>query len=194
MGFDHTIPNRLIDYAATGLDPLNKYNTGSWSMTVSADHSLGATTTGLGGFRLAYRVDVGGDNTVPYDAWAGGSGLVAGVNDGYADDVEPDGMNNLLEYALGGNPLVDDAALMLPGYALDGSYLNYVYRRRLDAAARGLTYGVLVTTDLVDGVWINGTVEAGTEAIDFEFESVTNRVSTDVEAQQFMQLEVGISE
>jgi hypothetical protein len=56
VGFVHADPETLIDYSATGLDALSKDNTGTWSMTVSADHSLGTTTTGLGGFELEYTV------------------------------------------------------------------------------------------------------------------------------------------
>ena len=40
-----------------------------------------------------------------YDAWAAAQGLVAGVNDGKAMDPDADGASNVLEFALGGNPL-----------------------------------------------------------------------------------------
>ncbi|VGO15433.1 hypothetical protein PDESU_04016 [Pontiella desulfatans] len=196
--FDHNIAANLIDYSTTGLDPLTKHNTATWSLTVSADHALGATATGMGGLKLKYVVDLGGNNTPPYNQWAADSGLTPGVNDGHSDDAEygglGDGMNNLLEYALGGDPLADDAAAILPQGLLEDGFLNYVYQRRLDAAARGLTYDVLVTTNLVSNVWTNGSEEAGSVAIDAEFESVTNRVPTAAELQQFMKLEVGISE
>lgn len=56
VGFQHATPDNLIDYSTTGLDPLTKDNTGSWSLTVSADDTLGTTTTGLGGFELEYVV------------------------------------------------------------------------------------------------------------------------------------------
>ena len=36
--------------------------------------------------------------------------------------------------------------------------------------------------------------EAGSAILDTNFESVTNRVPTGVEAQQFMKLEIGLSE
>lgn len=129
-----------------------------------------------------------------YAYWATSKNLTKGVNDGYGDDPEADGMDNLLEYALGADPLVDDAASFLPGYALsaDGgsNYFNYVYRRRIDYEARGLSYAVRSSADLVYDPMVNATTEVGSGAIDAEFESVTNRVSTAVKPQQFMQLKV----
>ena len=57
--------------------------------------------------------------------------------------------------------------------------MNYVHRQRTDAATRGLVYGVLTTTNLVDGDWTNDVVAwAGSGTIDPGFDSVTNSVST----------------
>lgn len=132
----------------------------------------------------------------PYDAWVADQGLTPGFNDAYDYDAEPDGMDNLLEYALGADPLSDDATVHLPGYAIaaDGTtnHLNYVYRRRIDYADRGLTYTVGSGTDLVFSELTNATVEVSSGAIDVEFESVTNQISTDVESAQFMQLKVTV--
>jgi len=196
VAFDHTIPNNLIDYASTGLDALTKYNTCNWSLTVSPDHTLGATTTGMGGFMLAYTVDVGGANTPAYyTQWIDDFSLT-GSDAAYSADPEPDGMINLLEYALGGNPLVDDAAEKLPTFGTNEqggtNWFNTIYNRRRDAAARGLAYDVLASDDLVSNLWTNSTEEAGSVILDAEFESVTNRVSTQAEAQQFMKLNVSL--
>ena len=54
----------------------------------------------------------------------------------------------------------------------------------------GQNYAVGSTTNLVDEPATNPTVEAGSVAIDSRFESVTNRVSTDAENEQFLQLRV----
>ena len=68
-------------------------------------------------------------------------------------DTDSDGMNNLLEYTLGGNPNVDDAA------------------------ERGLKYGLFCGSDLAStNPWIDGggTWETGTNSLPQDFESITN--------------------
>lgn len=132
-----------------------------------------------------------------YSLWAASNGL-AGTNAVYSADPDTDGIDNLGEYALGGNPTTNDAEYIMPvhsmGEDIGTNWLNYVYRRRLDATVRNLTYEVLVTDDLVSNVWTNTTEETGSASIDVDFESVTNRVPTDMEAQRFLKLEIGISD
>lgn len=125
-----------------------------------------------------------------YDDWATTKGLDAG-NSAPGLDPDEDGMDNLLEYALGGDPLVKDPEI-LPTENADGGFLNMVYARRVDADARGLNYTVSSSLDLVFGPITNATEEAGTAAIvgNPDFEAVTNRVPTTSEAKQFMQLKV----
>ena len=134
--------------------------------------------------------------TTPYEDWIADQGLTSGVNAAYGDDPDGDDMDNLLEYALGANALSDDAAGFLPGYEVlaDGStnYLNYVYRRRIDYADRGLTYEVGAGGNLVFEPLTNATEFVDSGVIDSEFESVTNRIPMGVEDQQFMQLKVTI--
>lgn len=108
------------------------------------------------------------------------------------DDFEPDGMDNLLEYALGANPTVADADVFQPKYSRDaaGQWLYYVYNRRVDG---GLTYQVRADSDLVGA--LSGTAEeVGAGDIGDGFESVTNRISTATDATGFMQLKVETSE
>lgn len=107
-----------------------------------------------------------------------------------------DGLVNLLEFALGGDPTVDDAAAVLPlGTVVESggsNVLSYVYRRRTDVT--NLTYGLVLESNLVLGEWTNhvGTAyevapTGGTE--DPDIESVTNLVPT-VDAVKFIRLEV----
>jgi len=106
-----------------------------------------------------------------------------------------DGMDNLLEYALGGDPNVPDAATYLPTHEVTdagggSSLVDYVYRRRIDAVVRGLTYGLETSTNLLSAwTYIGATNETDTVGIDSDFESVSNSVpfSTD---EGFVQLKV----
>ena len=122
--------------------------------------------------------------------WADSHGLVGGDADRNADP-DGDGMKNLLEYALGGNPMVDDSAVIQPSLNSESGGLVYVYNRRIDAAARGLDYGVLLRDDLMSGSWTNiGTsAETGSSTIDMEFQAVSNTVST-VAGEGYVSLEV----
>ena len=125
-----------------------------------------------------------------YDAWVE---LYPGLGASFylTDDADADGLNNLQEYVLGGDPTVDDAARVPPiGWVnMDGgsNWLNYVYNRRID---EGLTYNVFATADLSDDFTIP-TEFVGASEPDNGFETATNRVSTAVEDQLFMQLQVG---
>jgi hypothetical protein len=53
-------------------------------------------------------------NTVTFACWAGdpARGLTAGVNDGPLDDPDYDGIANLLEFALGGEPMVSSRVIL----------------------------------------------------------------------------------
>lgn len=123
-----------------------------------------------------------------------------GANTNYLDDGEAgggDGVDNLSEYAYGGNPTVDDAASILPTYnvGMDGgsNWLNYVYLRRDNASAFGLTYTVYSDTDLVTGTMTTPTEEAGsTMSATSGIDVVTNRVSISASPQAFMQLQIEI--
>jgi len=132
---------------------------------------------------------------ISYSSWADDNNLDGAYADRGADPDE-DGMDNLLEYVLGGDPNWDDAAIRLPSYLLEedggSNVFKYVYNRRRDAFERGLHYGILLKDDLVEDVaWSNiyDTAEAGTTIIDSSFESVTNDVPTDGD-KKFMGLEV----
>lgn len=119
-----------------------------------------------------------------YDVWASTSGVTGGPN----DDQEPDGMDNLLEYALGGNPTIDDAAAKLPAISAgDDGWFYYVHNERTDDDT--LTYTVQLRTDLADGGWgtagLSDVEESG--AVN-NIKSVTNR--TDIGDTEFIRLEI----
>lgn len=103
-----------------------------------------------------------------------------------------DGMDNLLEYVLGGNPTNDDAASILPTVDFDASSIEYVFRRRRDADYRGLVYDVVLNTNGLQQSWDNvgDTYEMFSGVIDDDFESVTNTIPTTGIDVGFVNLEV----
>jgi len=103
-------------------------------------------------------------------------------------DPDADGMLNRLEYYLGGNPNLDDAGTVLPANSLSGDVLEYVYNRRRDAALRGLAYDLKETDSLTNG-WNTVDYEAGSDAVDLYYESVTNEIPT-TGSQGFYKLEI----
>jgi dienelactone hydrolase len=131
-----------------------------------------------------------------FKRWGAGYGL-RGNNAAPGFDVEPDGSDNLFEYAIGGSPVAEDSNTLLPWMRMPPSAefqgMEYVYRRRRDAAARGLTYAVQGASNLVADSWsTNGVSEIGSGILDAEFESVTNRIPGDQAA--YGRLKVTVSE
>jgi len=134
----------------------------------------------------------------PYTTWAQGYGLT-GTAAAATYDVEPDGMDNLAEYALGGNPTNDDTAAFMPSFEImdaggGSNSMNYIYNRRFDSAILGLTYGLTyglnVSTNLLsEWIYVSNAYETGTANIDLYFESVTNTVPT-TEDEGFISLEI----
>ncbi len=151
-----------------------------------------------GGSGLWDNLKIGVAGSFPeYGDWSVVHGLSIGTNDARTDDPDLDGMDNLLEYALGGNPLADDTASILPtssGLVESGgtNCLEYVYRRRVDATPRGLVYGISYKFDLTTNVWTSVGImfETGFGPIDSEFESVTNEIPTVYSSEAFITLEV----
>jgi hypothetical protein len=69
------------------------------------------------------------------------------------------------------------------------NYFDYVYMKHADAEARGLSYEVQLDDNLVFAPgWTNIGYEVINGAISDGFQSVTNRVTTDGEPQQFFNL------
>jgi len=129
-----------------------------------------------------------------YDAWTAQYGLV-GNDAGLAADPDVDGLDNLTEYGLGGNPTNANDVGILPTFGIvdvgGTNGLEYVYRQRTDAAARGLEYFLELNTSLVTGVWTNsGYGVTGIGEIDAGFDAVTNLVPTDPFATRFICLRI----
>jgi hypothetical protein len=132
----------------------------------------------------------------PYEAWASKYGL-SGSNAELSANPDLDGLVNLTEYGLGGNPTNAMDVGILPVFGMvtaDGTnWFEYVYRRRSDAAARGLLYYVELNTNLVSGAWTNtGYIVTGTGAFDAGFEVVTNRVPIEAFSTLFTRLGIKV--
>lgn len=106
--------------------------------------------------------------------WAARYGVNAAVTN-YLNDADSDGQDNLVEFALGGNPTNGLRAAAQEFKTADG--IRYVYRRRRNANALDLTYTPQFSSNLTAAAWsTNGISETGSGTIDSEFESVTNRI------------------
>ena len=133
---------------------------GSWETAdLLAANSTGATATGLSAgaayrFRLTATSAVGASASATadlaaeqtaYEAWAATYSL-SGDNAPPAADPDADGVNNLLEYALAGDPLVADAEGLPTGVLNpDGDKLTLTFHR----ARAELTYSIQGSVDLV---------------------------------------------
>jgi hypothetical protein len=88
------------------------------------------------------------DNTLQgYDLWASEHGVGAAT-----DDFDSDGINNLYEYGLGGDPTNPAVHGTLPTFSTAESVFTYSYPKRSDDDS--LIYTVQTTTNLVVGPWV----------------------------------------
>lgn len=66
---------------------------------------------------------------------------------------------------------------------------EYVYTRRKDASARGITYTLQTCTNLGSGVWVSTVgMETDSGSLDSVYESVTNQVSDGSESSLYIRL------
>jgi fibronectin-binding autotransporter adhesin len=93
-----------------------------------------------------------------YDSWATSKGLTG--DDALPEaDPDKDGIVNLTEFYLDGNPLASDLAI-LPAGNVDANYLTLTFNRRDDAEASMASQMVQYGTTL--GSWVDATITAAT--------------------------------
>ena len=99
----------------------------------------------------------------PYAAWAdgGAQGLSAGVNDDPADDPDHDGFSNMMEFALGGAPMVSSQTIQ-PILTKPAANWQFEYNRS-DAAQSSTTHVVEYGSDL--NGWTPVTIPATSAGI-----------------------------
>jgi len=104
------------------------------------------------------------------------------------DDYDSDGLNNLVEYAMGGNPTNGTVApAYMPTSSLvdmgSSNVLEYVYTRR-DPVPNGLAYDLNLTPGLFFPKWTNtGFIVVGEADGDSGFKVVTNQTPVDVDSK-----------
>ncbi len=132
-----------------------------------------------------------------YQDWGESEGLT-GANDDYAQNPDGDLLDNLAEYALGGQPTnsANQGIASTYGTMEEGgtNWVTYVYARRSDYAVRGLDYYLETTSDLVYAGWTNDNYEVvGIDITGGNFDYVTNRVPTIGESEQFLRVGIEIT-
>ncbi|VGO22462.1 putative Ig domain-containing protein [Pontiella sulfatireligans] len=160
---------------------------GQYYCQIQADDGKGLSTRETLNFLVS-------TNPVAYFAsWMRGYPGV-GPEDGYADDPDGDGLDNLSEYGQGGDPgQAFVPADLLPFLGKNGGTMEYVYRRRKDADKRGILYQLEATTNLVSDSWTNFAALPSEESISADYEAVTLPVSTAAPVQ-FIRLQIGIAQ
>ena len=94
------------------------------------------------------------------------------------NDDDNDGVDNLMEYALGGNPTNAAYAGILPELMQTNGNFFYIHPQRSDDPQ--LTYLIETTTNLVSGSWTNlGVAAVGTNVTESTLNTVTNSISVD---------------
>jgi hypothetical protein len=185
-----------------GVFKLNKYN---HSAATTYEKSYDVGSTDIAYFRIyqplagssPFSIDWLSLNLPPstpaslYATWANLFDL-SGGNEAFDADPDKDNRDNLAEYAIGGNPTNSNDGAVLPSTSTveDGGvdYFEYIYRRRNDAVARGLSYEVQNSASLTLPAWTNDYVEIDAGPIDSAFDSVTNRIPMTGKSKEFTQL------
>ncbi|HKL21377.1 MAG TPA: hypothetical protein VJ904_06195, partial [Tichowtungia sp.] len=119
-----------------------------------------------------------------YELWAS----IYGVGDATNDD-DGDGLNNLTEYGLGGNPTNALDQGTPPFLSVSGSEILYVHPQRSDDDS--LVYTVETTTNLMSGIWTDQgvVIAAGTNVTGETLDFVTNEVDMD-DPEKFIRLKM----
>jgi autotransporter-associated beta strand protein len=83
-----------------------------------------------------------------YASWIDGFGLALADQDP-TDDPDNDGMNNLLEFVLNGNPTLSDSSI-LPKLVVTATDFEFTYQRRDDSVSSEITQTFQWGTNLLD--------------------------------------------
>ncbi len=179
----HSNVTTITESDLPGLEVLTKDNVGNWSLDLIARERLGGVQAQWSidyvEFIAKYQV------ASSFQIWSDSYELEEGPD----GDDDKDGMSNLYEYGLNGDPT--NSAIrgdFESGASEDGSDFLYIYARRT-AANSGISYSLATSEDLVyDNAWTNNdTVVDGIGPEADGFDTVTNSTPTDA-AAKFIQL------
>jgi autotransporter-associated beta strand protein len=192
--------NYIDDQAALTLNASSALTLGFSGIDIVGGLSLdGGNTMLTAGMYSASALSERGDGTYEgngiiqvgvgnaYDAWAISYGLAGGKT----GDDDNDGLLNICEYGLGGDPTnAADRGIssVFKVMTIDGTNrAEYVYPQLHDVNC-GVTYALEITDDLLEPVWTNAGYEVtGTNVTGDRFDFVTNR-TTAVGSQKFLRL------
>ena len=124
-----------------------------------------------------------------YDAWVSRWGQDIGTQ---TDDPDNDGLENLYEYGLNGDPTNGLDRGIPPVYGIIDSggsnVFGYVYPQLASDQNSGLIYSLELSTDLALGMWTNSEyVVTGTNVTGNTLDFVTNTTDT-VDGEKFIRL------
>ena len=127
------------------------------------------------------------DNSSGYDTWAetyGGANVIGAST----NDYDSDGLDNLYEYGLGGDPTNRLNMGTLPVMEKSGDRFLYVHPQRSDDTS--LVYTVETSTNLVSAAWLPvGYTIMGTNVTGGTVDFVTNDVNT-IGDEKFIRLKI----
>lgn len=182
----------IIDFTYTNTAPWPKIASGSgYSLVLSAPQAM-PDPNQPANWRASYAVggNPGGNDTLTYTWWAANYPGAAGNP---AGSLPGSGLNNLLVYALGGNPTVYNASLLpkaasqTPGVnGATGNYLTLAFRRQADS--EDITYHVEFSADLLN--WNENGVLLGTVPNGDGTNTQTWRAPSSFSSPQFARLRI----
>ena len=122
---------------------------------------------------------------------------------GPADDPDHDGVDNLCEYAFGGEPAISSQVrtgttvplvpVFRQGGGAVGAAISWLQRR--DAAERALAYVLESSQDLSAAGWSTVTPASGSAAVlDSDFETITAMLPTGGPARSFFRVRIALTE
>lgn len=190
---DSTVSKSLLDLYNSGVREFNlSFMTGGYHPVTDITKILEGS-----GLSMTTVVDTGPALSDLYDTWITGYNLTNSVDSDPYTDYDHDGLSNLEEYGLGGNPTNAAEKGYKPEFSFAESggtnWAVYIYPQNQDAHDAGLNYFLELTDDLIAAPWENTGYEiigTGVDAYSSGFNAVTNRIPTEVKAAQFIQLQI----